>query len=324
MEALGRRSIAVAVAVLAVLLGASATLDSSLAASSAPQAKWQRLKPMPAPRTEVAAAAYNGAIAVVGGFNRLGAASGRFDLYQPAKKTWKRMPALPEVVNHAAAATGRGKLYVVGGYGKGIDVPRRIAYAFDGTRWTRLAIMPDGRAAAAAAVVGGKLYVVGGVSLGKAALADDMLVLDLATGDWSTADGPEPREHLAAVAAGGRVYAIGGRLGDLNTNLDTVEAFDPATGTWTKLAPVPYKRGGTGAAYANGLVVSVGGEEEGGTIGSVYGYTPATNRWRKLPNLPTPRHGLGVVAIKKRVYAVGGGPAPGLFVSPANELLTLP
>jgi N-acetylneuraminic acid mutarotase len=317
MEAPGRRRLAFAVAALAVLLGASA-------ASSAPQARWQRLKPMPAPRTEVAAAAYDGAIAIVGGFNAVGTATARFDLYRPAKKDWKRMPPLPEVVNHAAAATGRGKLYVAGGYGRGIDLPRRAAFAFDGARWSRLAIMPDGRAAAAGAVVGGKLYVVGGVSLGKAALADDMLVLDLATGDWSTAPGPTPREHLAAVAAGGRVYAIGGRLGDLGTNLDTVEAFDPATGTWTKLAPVPYKRGGTGAAYANGLVVSVGGEEEGGTIGSVYGYSPATNRWRKLPSLPTPRHGLGVVAIKKRVYAVGGGPAPGLFTSGANELLTLP
>ena len=90
MEALGRRPIAVAVAVLAVLPGASATL----AASSGPQAKWQRLKPMSAPRTEVAAAAYNGAIAVVGGFNAVGGASARFDLYQPAKRRWKRMPTL--------------------------------------------------------------------------------------------------------------------------------------------------------------------------------------------------------------------------------------
>jgi N-acetylneuraminic acid mutarotase len=317
MEALGRRRLAVAVAVLAVLLGASAT-------SAAPQAKWQRLKPMPVPRTEVAATAYDGAIAVIGGFTATKGALGRFDLYQPAKRKWKRMPALPEVVNHASAVTARGKLYVVGGYGKGIDLPKRTAFSFDGKRWTRLTLMPDGRAAAAAAVVGGKLYVVGGVSLGKAALADDMLVLDLATGDWSTAPGPTQREHLAAVAAGGLVYAIGGRLGDLSTNLDTVEAYDPATGSWSPRASVPYKRGGTGAAFANGLVVSVGGEEEGGTIGSVYGYTPATNRWRRLPSLPTPRHGLGVVAIKKRVYAVGGGPSPGLFVSGANELLTLP
>ena len=142
-------------------------------------------------------------------------------------------------------------------------------------------------------------------------------------GEWSTVAGPTPREHLAAAPANGLVYALAGRLGDLNTNLDTFEVFTPATGGWTKLAPVPYRRGGTGAAVSKGMIVSVGGEEEGGTIGSVYGFDLATQRWRKLPNLPTPRHGLGVVALKNRVFAIAGGTSPGLTVSGANEILDL-
>lgn len=125
-------------------------------------------------------------------------------------------------------------------------------------------------------------------------------------------------------SAGGAVYALAGRLGDLASNLDLLEAYSPAAGAWTTLAPVPSKRGGTGAAVSRGLLVSVGGEEEGGTIGSVYAYDIAQTRWRKLPSLPTPRHGLGVVAIKSRVFVVGGGTAPGLSVSGANEILTLP
>ena len=169
----------------------------------------------------------------------------------------------------------------------------------------------------------GKLYVVGGISLGLADLAREALVLDLASGDWTSIPGPTPREHLAAASAGGLVYALGGRLGDLESNLDAFEVYSPATQAWSKLAPVPYRRGGTGAAVAKGLIVSMGGEENGGTIGSVYGYELATARWRRLPNMPTPRHGLGVVAIKNKVYALGGGPYPDLSVSSANEVLDL-
>jgi N-acetylneuraminic acid mutarotase len=297
-------------------------VSASLAAA-APQAKWQRAPQLPAPRTEVAAAAYKGGVVIVGGFAADGSTSSRVDLYQPAKRRWRRLPNLPVVVNHAMAAAAGGKLYVVGGYAQGIGLPRRDAFVFDGTRWTRLATMPDGRAAAGAAIAGGKLYVVGGISLGAGDLAREALVLDLTTGSWSSVPGPTPREHLAAASANGLVYALAGRLGDLSSNLDTFEVFAPATGSWTKLAPVPYRRGGTGAALSRGMIVSIGGEEEGGTIGSVYGYDLAAQRWRKLPSLPTPRHGLGVVALKNRVFAVAGGTSPGLTVSGANEVLDL-
>jgi hypothetical protein len=307
-------------ALAAALLAALAV--TSLA-SAALQARWQRAPQMPAARTEVAAAPYRGAIAVVGGFTAAGATSGRVDLYQPGKRRWRRLPSLPVVVNHAMAASTAGKLYVVGGYAQGLSLPRREAFVFDGTRWSRLEPMPDGRAAAGAAIAGGKLYVVGGVSLAGGDLAREALVLDLASGTWSTVAGPTPREHLAVTSAGGVVYALAGRLGDLSSNLDTFEAFSPATGTWSKLAPVPYRRGGMGAAVSRGLLVSIGGEEEGGTIGSVYGYDLAAKRWRRLPSLPTPRHGLGVVALKSRVFAIAGGTAPGLTVSGANEVLDL-
>jgi N-acetylneuraminic acid mutarotase len=194
--------------------GLFAALAITSLASAAPQAKWQRAPQMPAPRTEVAAAAYRGAIAVVGGFTATGATSSRVNLYQPGKRRWRRLPNLPVVVNHAMAASAGGKLYVVGGYAQGLGLPRRDAFVFDGTRWSRLAPMPDGRAAAGAAIAGGKLYVVGGISLASSDLAREMLVLDLASGTWSAADGPTPREHLAVTSAFGVVYALAGRLGD--------------------------------------------------------------------------------------------------------------
>jgi N-acetylneuraminic acid mutarotase len=132
--------------------------------------------------------------------------------------------------------------------------------------------------------------------------------------------GPRPREHLAAATLGRRVYAIGGRLAGLDTNLATVESLVVGATRWRAEPSLPRARGGTGAAAVGGRIVSVGGEEPGGTIAAVYSFDPRTRSWSRLPDLPTPRHGLGVVALSGRVYAVAGGPQPGLFVSGANEV----
>jgi hypothetical protein len=180
--------------------------------------------------------------------------------------------------------------------------------------------LPDGRAAAAAAIARGKLYVLGGID-GRHGLARVAFALDLLTGRWARIPGPSPREHLAAAAAGTRVYALAGRSAGIDTNTGRFEAYDPAKRRWSQLAPVPQARGGTGAAFVNGRIVSVGGERPQGTIRSVYAYELATRRWRRLADLPTSRHGLGVVAYRSRVYVVAGGPEPGLTVSGAAESL---
>jgi hypothetical protein len=71
-------------------------------------------------------------------------------------------------------------------------------------------------------------------------------------------------------------------------------------------------------------LISVGGEAPSGTLRRVYGFNLRTRTWRRFRDLPTPRHGLGVVAHGGRLYTLAGGPRPGLFVSGANEYLTLP
>ena len=281
-------------------------------------AGWQKRAPMPLPRSEVAAAPFRGAVAVLGGFSP-GRTSKRADLYLPKRNRWRALPDLPVASNHAMAASAGGKLYVVGGYG-GTQPFLRTTLEFDGKRWRRLAPLPQGRAAAAAAIVDGKLYVVGGVA--PTGLAEMAYVLDLQTGTWATIPGPSPREHLAAIAAAGRVYALGGRLGGVDSNLATFEAYTPATGRWETLAPIPEARGGSGLAIADGLLVSVGGEgPDNTTIGTVYGYDLAGGSWRRLPDLPTPRHGLAVVGIRGKVYAIGGSPIADLGFSTANDVL---
>jgi non-specific serine/threonine protein kinase len=285
---------------------------------------WRSGAPLPLPRTEVAAATVAGEIVVAGGFLADGSSSRRADAYSADRDRWRRLPDLPLAVNHAMAAAYRGRAYVLGGYagqlGAGSAV--RAAYVLDRGRWRALPRMPEARAAAGAAVVRDRLYVVGGV--GPSGLARRMLVLDLTRRRWSTAPGPTPREHLAVTAWGGRVYALGGRLAGIDTNLAALQSYEPGARRWVDLPPIPHPRGGTGASVVRGQIVSIGGEEPSGTIGSVYAYDVATREWRRLADLPVPRHGLGVAALGGRVYAIAGGPRPGLFVSDANESLALP
>ena len=286
--------------------------------ATAAAAPWQTHAPLPEPRTEVAGGVARGELVVVGGFTADGGNSARTDAYSIARNTWRRLPDLPVAVDHAASASASGNVYVVGGYGGDRNPLKTVFVLGKDETWRNLPALPDARAAAAAAIAGGKLYVLGGVD-GRRGLARVAFALDLRTGRWARIPGPSPREHLAAAAASTRVYALGGRSTGIDTNTNRFEVYDARTRRWTRLAPVPQARGGTGAAFANGKIFSIGGERPQGTIGSVYTYVLRTKRWQRLPDLPTPRHGLGVVAAGGRVWVVAGGPQPGLTVSGAVE-----
>ena len=280
---------------------------------------WERHSTMPEARSEVAAGRAGSEIVVAGGFTADGHNSARADGYRTVDDHWRRLPDMPASVDHAASASADGRMYVIGGYGADRK-PQRSVFVLEGGRWLGLAPMPDGRAAAAAAIANGRLYVIGGRN-GHRDLARDAFVLTLATRQWERIPGPDPREHLAAAGSRGRVYAIGGRAAGIDTNSTRFEVYDPGTRTWRRLAPLPGARGGTGAAALGGRIVSVGGEQPAGTIGTVYSYDISKQRWSRLPDLATPRHGLGVVAEGGRVWALAGGPVPGLTVSGAVESL---
>jgi N-acetylneuraminic acid mutarotase len=310
------RSPKLRVVVLAGLLAGFAFAGPSVAGPG-----WTALEPLPVPRSEVASAAQRGKVVIVGGFLPDGSSSRRVDLYDPASDRWSRLLDLPVAVNHPMAAADAKRLFVVGGYRDGEAL--RDSFSFEDGSWRRLPSIPEPRAAGGAAVVRGKLYVIGGV-VSQGRLARDAYVYDPARRRWSAIAGPTPREHLGVAAFGGRIYAVGGRSAGFDTNTGLVEVFHPASGRWRELPSLPDRRGGTALAAGKGLLVSVGGEEPGGTIAEVYGYDIRERVWRRLADLSTPRHGLGLEVVGFRVYAVAGGPEPGLTVSGANEALRLP
>jgi N-acetylneuraminic acid mutarotase len=299
-------------------VGALATLALATGAGAATSA-WEERAPLPLPRTEVSAAVVGSEVVVLGGLTDDGGASRRVDAYAPARDSWRRLPDLPVGVHHSAAVGPNGKLYVLGGY-TAAGATLRSAFVLERGAWRRLAPMPFPRAAAGAAVAGRRIVVAGGIGEGRR-LARNALSFDLATGRWSVVAGPTRREHLGVTSFAGTVYAVGGRTAGLDTNLLHFESYRPGDRGWRRLQPVPDPRGGTGAAALAGQVVSVGGEELGGTIAEVLAYRIAERRWVQLQDLPTPRHGVGVAAFGGQVFVIGGGPAPGLTVSSANEAL---
>ncbi|HJS49034.1 MAG TPA: hypothetical protein VJ745_01825 [Gaiellaceae bacterium] len=295
----------VALALVSVVLGAPG--------------EWETRAPMPVPRTEVVAATVGPEIMVLGGLTADRGASRRADAYSPSLDRWRRLPDLPVGIHHAMAVGSGGKLYVLGGYTVA-GVPLRQFLVLERGRWRALRKMPFPRAAAGAGVAGRRVVVAGGIGAGGR-LARNALSFDLRAERWSVISGPTAREHLGVAAFGGTIYAVAGRTAGLDTNLLDFESYRPGDRSWRRLQPVPDARGGTGAVGVTGHIVSVGGEEQGGTIAEVLAYRIADRRWVRLADLPTPRHGVGVAALGGRVFVIGGGPEPGLTVSSANESL---
>ena len=87
---------------------------------------------------------------------------------------------------------------------------------------------------------------------------------------------------------------------------------------------MPTATGSVGAAFAGGLVITIGGESSTEASDAVQGYDVAKQAWTKLPNLPSARHGVAVTALQDSVYAIGGAAAAGHVQSTQEaELLDL-
>ena len=100
---------------------------------------------------------------------------------------------------------------------------------------------------------------------------------------------PTPREHLAAVSDGVYVYTVGGRFLSADKNSAAFERFDPESGTWEKLGDMPTPRGSYGAAFIDGRIVAVGGEEPTRVLATVEMYDISAGKWTTLAPINTPR-----------------------------------
>ncbi len=291
---------------------------------------WTEGKPMPTPRTEVAGAAIDTKVYIVGGFDGVGRAVSTVEAYDTISDSWSSAASLPHALHHAGAASYEGKLYVVGGYFEnGTASDKLLVYDPRDDRWSELAPMLAARGALTTNFLDGTLYAVGGVPRNFGFTRPLILneAYDPITDRWTTKEPmPTPRQHLASAAFDGKLYVFGGRIDSLTSNLDANEAYDPALDKWIKLQLMPSKRGGIAAAIslADGWIYVFGGEAPGGTFDISERYSPHGDVWESAPDMPNSRHGLAAVDIGSEIYVIGGGPQPGLTVSDFNQILHTP
>jgi N-acetylneuraminic acid mutarotase len=300
------------------------------------QGPWRTAAPMPTKRTEVAAAALEGKIYVVGGFEKPSlsnmmnfAITPSVEMYDPATDRWTSKRPLPVGLHHVGIGVVGGRLYIIGGYSKsGLSVwnPVATVYAYDPTTdtWIERAPMPTARGALSVTEYDGKLYAIGGYD--RKINNAQVEVYDPARNVWATgASLPTPRDHLATATVAGKIYAIGGRLeGDYSRNLAVVERYDPATDRWRRVADLPTARSGITAAVAEGRIYVFGGEGVTGTFSENEAYDPVPDIWHRMAPMPTARHGLGSTVVQGRIYVISGGPTPGGSFSDLNETFTPP
>ena len=103
-------------AIVTVLLGAvwSLSLIATVNGQS-PPGTWTMKAPLPAPRAEVAAAAFDGKLHAIGG-SVSGTAGPYHDEYDPATDSWRPRAPLPEGRDHLGVAVAAGKIYAFGGF----------------------------------------------------------------------------------------------------------------------------------------------------------------------------------------------------------------
>ena len=229
------------------------------------------------------------------------------ETYDTRTRQWQPQPSLPIPLNHATAATYQGEVVVIGGATDTITKASDKVFAFRDHQWVELPSLQHARAAPAAAVVDDKLVVVGGQN-------DKQVVPQTEVFDgksWTqAADMPTPREHLAAVSDGVYVYTIGGRFLSADENSAAFERFDPESGNWEKLPDMPTPRGSYGAAFIDGRIVVVGGEEPTRVLPTVEMYDIANRKWSTQAPINTPVHGEAVAAVGNTVYCIGGADRP--------------
>ena len=271
-----------------------------------PAAEWRYLPDAPTARLMMAWTVLGDEIWVAGGMSH-GETLQTVESFNTRTETWQERPPLPIPLHHASAATYRGEMVVIGGASDILAQASNKVFAFRDGKWAELPPLQHARAAAAAAVVGDKLVVVGGQDEKK--LVAQTEVFDGQS--WTqAADLPTPREHLAAVSDGVYVYTVGGRNLSADENSAAFQRFDPVSGNWDRLADMPTPRGSYGAAFIDGRIVAVGGEEPTRVLATVEMYDISNGKWSTQAPLGTPRHGEAVAAVNQTVYCIGGADRP--------------
>ncbi len=241
---------------------------------------WEQVTELPISRFGNAAAAVDGKIYIIGGYDRQKNLGGRapalsiVDVYDTQTNTWHTVANMPTPRVAVQTAVFSNEIYVFGGYDR---------KGFRGTRRNKKIV---------------EMY-------------------DTQTDTWvKKQDMPRFRIHFATAVVDEKIYLIGGKIVDnpfnaTSTNL--VEVYDPLTNTWEKRADMPTARALTDAVVVDDKVYVIGGQKTwvalnvpGLFVRSIEEYNPKTDTWRQLPEMSIFKGWFSTVAVDKKIYTIGG------------------
>ena len=292
--------------------------------------RWEQITQLPRWRFGDAAAAVNGKIYVLGGYDPLENLGGRapalsvVDVYDTQTNTWRAVANMPTPRNAPRTAVFSNEIYVFGGYDrKGARGARRYKKNVEmydtGTGiWVKKRNMPTLRESFTTAVVDGKIYLIGGrvhdKRLDEQVVTGLVEVYDPLTNRWEKrADMPTARGMTDAVVVDGKIYVLGGYTWRMAPGLAeryvrSIEEYNPKIDKWRKLRDMPMLRGWFATVAVDNEIYTLGGMNlENGLayISDVDVYNPTVNRWQKIESM-THLKGTTAVVVKGTIYALGG------------------
>jgi len=210
------------------------------------------------------AAANNGKLYAIGGFNPTFGVLVLVQEYDPAFDSWTTKANMPNARwDFGVTTASNGRIYAVGGFGFGQPIPAVDEYDPSTNTWAMRAPMPSGRSGLGATAAGnGKVYAVGGYN--GSSYLNTVVAYDPATNTWAGDASMSVARHLlgVATAGNGRIYAVGGTNGTVVSNTEeatltvlTVSSIAPDSGPAAGGTSVTI----TGTGFQTGATVTMGG-----------------------------------------------------------------
>lgn len=268
---------------------------------------------MPTARRQAAAAAANGKIYVIGGYNISGFLNVNEE-FDPVGNSWTTKAAMLTARARHAAATAGSMIYVVGGYDGANYLATNEEYDPGLNSWTGKTSMGTARSDLVAASANGKVYAVGGYNLTGYLNVNEEYNPGL--NSWTgKAAIPTARQEAGTATLNGLIYVVGGYNtgGTLNVN----EEYDPIGNTWVTRTPLPANSDQHSAAATADLLYVVGAYNSGPSD-AVFEYDPVANDWIKRKSLPAQRKQHMAAMVNNTIYIVGG--FSGGFLNNTDEM----
>jgi len=271
---------------------------------------WASKANMPRGRMDMAAAAWDDKIYVIGGSNESNSLDW-LDIYDCAADTWTTGTPMPAPKRNPGAATVGNGIYVLG------DDQRLFVYDPETSMWSEKAQLPVNASGGnegnfGIAAVNGRIYAAKGSR--NYPLGDYWTYCyDPVADTWTEKTGISYHRSIQSLASlNGRLYAIGGADPSLGGRVEVsrVDIYTPANDSW-QLDAIP--RMSTVRTHlepetevVNGKIYVVGGWDGYNALGSVEEYDPASNSWKYMASMTTSRYALATATAEGRIYAIGG------------------